>query len=139
MIYLGSDHAGFELKEKVKAFLENAGYEVADLGAFHNNANDDYPDFILPVANSVASDLIKGVESKGIVFGGSGEGEDREAFARTQQRQRAFYWRAVCFRRRNAGRRETLAGDAIFRRRPAHQTNNEVLEVGLPGDPTSAC
>src|SRR3989344_3580063 len=75
MIYLGSDHAGFELKEKVKAFLESAGYETADLGAFHNDASDDYPDFILPVANSVAADLIKGVESKGIVFGGSGEGE----------------------------------------------------------------
>ena len=75
MIYLGSDHAGFELKGKVKAFLESAGYETADLGAFHNDASDDYPDFILPVANSVAADLIKGVESKGIVFGGSGEGE----------------------------------------------------------------
>ena len=75
MIYLGSDHAGFELKEKVKAFLESAGYETADLGAFQNDSGDDYPDFILPVANSVAADLIKGVESKGIVFGGSGEGE----------------------------------------------------------------
>ena len=59
----------------MKAFLESAGYEAADLGAFHNDASDDYPDFILPVANSVAADLIKGVESKGIVFGGSGEGE----------------------------------------------------------------
>lgn len=74
-IYLGTDHAGFDLKEKVKKFLEEKGYEVADLGAFAFNQNDDYPDFIMPVAKSIAHDLKEGKESRGIIFGGSGQGE----------------------------------------------------------------
>lgn len=75
MLYLGADHAGFTLKEKIKAFLESQGHNVTDFGAFHNDGDDDYPDFILPVAKSVANDLINGIESKGIIFGGSGQGE----------------------------------------------------------------
>ncbi|MBI1755282.1 RpiB/LacA/LacB family sugar-phosphate isomerase [Candidatus Azambacteria bacterium] len=74
-IYLGSDHAGFKLKEKVKAALGQWGYEVADLGAFSLDTNDDYPDFITPVAKAVAHDLIEGKESFGVIFGGSGQGE----------------------------------------------------------------
>ncbi len=70
-IYLGTDHAGFELKEKVKQFLIEKGHEVKDFGAFSFDADDDYPDFIRPVAEAVAQDA----ESRGIVFGGSGQGE----------------------------------------------------------------
>lgn len=75
MIYLGSDHAGFALKEKIKVFLESQGYKVTDFGAFSLNSDDDYPDFIIPVAKAVAADTAAGVESKGIIFGGSGQGE----------------------------------------------------------------
>ncbi|OGD32399.1 ribose-5-phosphate isomerase [Candidatus Azambacteria bacterium RIFCSPHIGHO2_02_FULL_52_12] len=74
-IYLGADHAGFELKQKVKQFLEQTGHEAVDLGAFSLNQNDDYPDFITPVAKEVAHDLTQSIESRGIIFGGSGEGE----------------------------------------------------------------
>lgn len=74
-IYLGTDHAGFVLKEKVKAFLENAGYTVGDMGAYTEDPNDDYPDFITAAAQAVTNDLIRGVDSKGIIFGGSGQGE----------------------------------------------------------------
>jgi len=72
-IYIGSDHTGFELKEKIKKYLSEleVGYEVEDKGAFKYNADDDYPDFIKPVAEAVAGD----VESKGIILGGSGQGE----------------------------------------------------------------
>ncbi len=70
-IYLGSDHAGYELKEKIKTFLIGLEHKVEDFGAFEFEGNDDYPDFITPVANSVSSDK----ESIGIVFGGSGQGE----------------------------------------------------------------
>ncbi|MEK7498659.1 MAG: RpiB/LacA/LacB family sugar-phosphate isomerase [Patescibacteria group bacterium] len=70
-IYLGTDHAGFELKEKIKIFLLEKGHEVKDFGAFSFDANDDYPDFIRPVAEVVAQDL----ESRGIILGGSGQGE----------------------------------------------------------------
>jgi ribose 5-phosphate isomerase B len=71
MIYIGSDHAGYELKEKLKTFLKELGYEVTDKGAFSLDKDDDYPDFIIPVAMAVASD----VDSLGIVLGGSGQGE----------------------------------------------------------------
>ena len=70
-IYLGADHAGWDLKEKIKVYLRGLGYEVADEGAFALDPNDDYPDFIDIVAKLVASDP----ESRGIIFGGSGQGE----------------------------------------------------------------
>lgn len=72
-IYIASDHAGFELKEKIKAYLPalGLGYEVQDLGAFSLIPDDDYPDFITQVAQEVAKDS----ESMGVIFGGTGQGE----------------------------------------------------------------
>ena len=70
-IYIGADHAGFKLKEELKKFLENLGYNVKDMGAYKYNKEDDYPDFIIPVAKAVA----KNSDSRGIVIGGSGQGE----------------------------------------------------------------
>ena len=70
-IYLGTDHAGFELKEKLKVFLMAEGYSVEDKGARAFDAQDDYPDFIRPVAEAVASEE----GSLGIILGGSGQGE----------------------------------------------------------------
>ena len=70
-IYIGTDHAGFELKEKLVVFLRALGHTVEDLGAHTYNEVDDYPDFIRPVALAVARDL----ESRGIILGGSGQGE----------------------------------------------------------------
>lgn len=70
-VYLGADHAGFELKEKIKAYLTENHYEVEDCGAFSFDKNDDYPDFIAKAASKVANDK----DSKGIIFGKSGAGE----------------------------------------------------------------
>ena len=70
-IYIGSDHAGFELKEKLIPFLKELGHEVENIGAFEHDKNDDYPDFIRPVAEAVAQDE----QAKGIVIGKSGQGE----------------------------------------------------------------
>ena len=70
-VYLGTDHAGFELKEKIKFYLKEQGYEVEDCGAFSFDKNDDYPDFISKAAIGVSKDP----DSKGIVFGKSGAGE----------------------------------------------------------------
>ena len=75
-IYLGADHAGFALKEALKKFLQEKGYEVVDKGAFSLNPEDDYPDFIEPVASAVASDP---EHSRGVIIGGSGEGEAIDA------------------------------------------------------------
>lgn len=71
-VYLATDHAGLELKNKVKAFLEKEGYEVEDCGALTYDKNDDYPDFIAKAAEAVSKDP---ENSRGIVFGGSGQGE----------------------------------------------------------------
>jgi ribose 5-phosphate isomerase B len=70
-IYLGTDHAGYELKEKIKAYLSDLGYTVEDNGAHSFDSNDDYPDFIQPVAQTVANEE----GSFGIIFGKTGEGE----------------------------------------------------------------
>ncbi len=86
-IYIGTDHAGFELKEKLKPFLESLGHEVEDKGALTFNADDDYPDFIRPVAEAVASDQ----NSKGIILGGSGQGEAITANRITGVRAAVFY------------------------------------------------
>lgn len=72
IIYLGTDHAGYDHKEAVKAALISEGYEVEDMGAHHYDEQDDYPDFIYPVAQAVAKDPL---HRRGIVLGGSGTGE----------------------------------------------------------------
>lgn len=71
-VYLATDHAGFELKEKVKKFLKKEKYTVEDCGAYTFDKNDDYPDFISKAAQKVSIDP---QNSKAIVFGGSGQGE----------------------------------------------------------------
>lgn len=78
-IYIGSDHAGYELKEKLKVYLGELGHEVEDKGAFEYKEGDDYPDYVRPVAEAVAEgpELIEG--RIGIVIGGSGEGEAMDA------------------------------------------------------------
>jgi len=70
-VYLGTDHAGFDLKEHVKSFLQKEGHEVVDEGALVFDKTDDYPDFIAKAARKVATDT----GSFGIVFGKSGAGE----------------------------------------------------------------
>ncbi len=71
-VYLASDHAGFELKEKIKHFLSEKSYDVTDCGAESFNSNDDYPDFIAKAAEAVSADP---ENSRGIIFGGSGQAE----------------------------------------------------------------
>lgn len=72
LIFLGTDHAGYALKEDIKRFLAELGYEVRDFGAFAHDPDDDYPDFVIPAAEAVAA---SGGQAMGIVFGGSGIGE----------------------------------------------------------------
>ncbi len=69
-IALGTDHAGFRLKEKVKQLLESLDHDVRDFGTFSEEPVD-YPVFIRPAAESVAA----GECDRAIVFGGSGNGE----------------------------------------------------------------
>ncbi|TSC68321.1 MAG: ribose 5-phosphate isomerase B [Parcubacteria group bacterium Gr01-1014_72] len=70
-LFIGADHAGFELKQKLIPFLRELGYEVEDKGAFSYVEGDDYPDYIIPVAKAVAANP----SARGIIIGGSGQGE----------------------------------------------------------------
>lgn len=87
MIYLAADHAGFELKEKVKEFLQKEGYQVKDFGAFDFDKNDDYPDFISQAAQAVSKDP----QNKAILFGRSGQGEAMVANKFKNVRAIVFY------------------------------------------------
>lgn len=69
-VLLASDHAGFELKNALVSFVELLGHETEDLGPFSIDSNDDYPDFIMPLARRVAEE-----KCLGVVVGGSGQGE----------------------------------------------------------------
>lgn len=76
MLYLATDHAGYNLKEVLKKYLtEELGFEVKDMGNLVYDENDDYPDWILPASRAVAEDLKNGIDSKAIILGGSGQGE----------------------------------------------------------------
>jgi len=70
-IYLGSDHAGYELKNHLASWLTAAGHEAVDCGPHEYDALDDYPPFVMLAASKVAADP----DSLGIVIGGSGNGE----------------------------------------------------------------
>jgi ribose 5-phosphate isomerase B len=69
-VAIGSDHAGFGYKQLIVKHLEEKGHECTDFGT-HSDASVDYPDFIVPVARAVAA----GEYERGIVLGGSGNGE----------------------------------------------------------------
>lgn len=85
-IVLATDHAGFELKEHVKKFLSEKGFEVKDFGALEYDALDDYPDFIIPAAKFISEHKLIG-----IIFGGSGQGEAMAANRIKGIRAAVFY------------------------------------------------
>ncbi|MDD5031930.1 MAG: RpiB/LacA/LacB family sugar-phosphate isomerase [Patescibacteria group bacterium] len=72
MIYLASDHAGFQLKKEIASFLKQANFDFIDIGPGEYDESDDYPDYIIPAAEKVAQSPD---ENKGIILGGSGQGE----------------------------------------------------------------
>ncbi len=69
-LVISADHAGFNLKEEVRAYLTKAGHEIVDLGAYNGNVPDDYPDF----AEKVGEAIRQGVAPRGILICGSGVG-----------------------------------------------------------------
>ncbi len=71
MIYITSDHAGFEHKNTIVEWLETSPHEFEDLGPYEFEHDDDYPDFIIPACEQVAEDQ----KNLGIILGGSGQGE----------------------------------------------------------------
>lgn len=89
-VYLATDHAGFELKEDIKQFLQKEGYQVTDFGALQYDKEDDYPDFISQAAKAIS----KHPEDKAIILGGSGQGEAMVANKFPNVRAAVYYGNA---------------------------------------------
>ncbi len=116
-IFIGTDHAGYVLKEKLVFTLKAQGHEVVDKGAFEYDEYDDYPDFVIPVAREVSKDP-DGV--KGIILGATGEGEAITANKFPHVRAVAFYGQSECVVDDEA--------DVIVRSRAHNNTN--ILSLG---------
>ena len=78
-IHIATDHAGLEFKNTLASHLEKQGHEVVDHGAYEYNPEDDYPTFIIAAAEAVAAEQGEGIGTLGVVFGGSGNGEQMAA------------------------------------------------------------
>lgn len=124
-IYLGTDHAGFELKEKVKTHLLEKGYDVEDYGAYAFNKDDDYPDFISKVGDAIA----KNPNDFGIIFGGSGQAEVMLANKFKGVRAALFYGPYVSFGAVDATNRMSSDPFEILRLSREHNNAN-VLSIG---------
>ncbi len=88
IVHIGADHAGFYLKEALVEYLKKLGYEVIDHGAHRFEKFDDFPDFVIPVAKAVYENP---TSVKGIIIGGSGQGEAMAANQFPNVRSAVFY------------------------------------------------
>jgi ribose 5-phosphate isomerase B len=70
LVGIATDHGGFDLKEALIAQLRAAGYEIVDFGAYSLTPDDDYPDFVIPLAQAVAAGKVE----RGVAICGSGVG-----------------------------------------------------------------
>ena len=78
-IHVATDHAGLEFSQQLQQHLREQGHEVIDHGPQEYDALDDYPSFCINAALGVAQDEANGVQALGVVFGGSGNGEQMAA------------------------------------------------------------
>ena len=88
-IYFATDHAGFELKNSILAYVrDELGYTVVDCGATLYNAEDDYPEFIQKAAEAVS---VNPEDARALIFGGSGQGEAMVANKLPHVRATVYY------------------------------------------------
>ncbi len=119
-IALSTDHAGFEQLKELQKFLEELGYQCKYLGPKTFNAHDDFPDYILPAARAVA----KGECERGIIMGGSGQGEAMVANRLTGVRCAVYYGPAVPRRAIDAAGHHSHDPFSIVRLSRAHNDAN---------------
>jgi ribose 5-phosphate isomerase B len=121
-IALASDHTGFEQLHDLQSFLESQGYDCMNFGPKSLNINDDYPDFIFLAAQAVAS----GSCERGIILGGSGQGEALAANRLKGVRCAVFYGPAVVGRIIDANGRVSSSPYEIVRLSRQHNDANMI-------------
>lgn len=124
-IFFGSDHAGFELKTALKLYAQELGYEVIDHGNKVFDIDDNYPDFIIPVAKSVAANP----SSAGVIIGGSGQGEGIAANKVPGVRAAVIYGPALPIQNVDASGRKSTDEFEIAKLTRMHNHTN-VLSLG---------
>lgn len=124
-VFLATDHAGLALKEKIKTYLIDNGYETKDFGAHKFDEDDDYPDFIGKVAEAVSKDP----KSFGIILGGSGQGEAIAANKFKSVRASLFYGPAVPIQAADITGRRSSNSFEIIRLNREHDDAN-ILSLG---------
>ena len=124
-IFIAADHAGFTLKNALVEHIRTLGYDIEDMGAFSQEPEDDYPDFMTPLAKKVASIP----EARGIIIGGSGQGEAMCANRVSGVRAAVFYgpMRVTAALDVDGGRSED-GFDAV--RLPRRHNDANVLSIG---------
>ncbi len=115
-IYIGSDHAGLTHKVEIVKSLKNMGFEVIDCGAMEFNEEDDYPDFCIKVAKEVSQNP---ANSRGIVLGGSGQGEAMVCNRFHKVRAAVYY-----------GAKDTIPGDHSILELSRDHNDANVLSIG---------
>lgn len=126
MVYLATDHTGLDLKNKVKDFLIEKGYQVEDCGVYQLDPNDDYPDFISKAAEKVS----KKPDEVAIIFGGSGQGEAMVANKYPNVRCALFYSKAAPVEAADISGRQSDDPFEILRLTRQHNHAN-VLSIGV--------
>ncbi len=124
-IALATDHAGFEQLKELQTYLESLGHKCTNFGPKEFNPSDDYPDFIYPAAKAVAS----GECNRGIILGGSGQGETMVANRIKGVRCALFYGTAVPVQAIDAKGTESPDPYAILRLSRSHNDAN-ILSLG---------
>ncbi len=121
-IALSTDHAGFEQLKLLKEFLISKGHESVDFGPKEFDAEDDYPDFIFPAAEAVAS----GECEAGIIMGGSGQGEAMAANRIKGVRCMVYYGPAKAVGAVDADGKESADEYEILRLSKQHNNANMI-------------
>jgi ribose 5-phosphate isomerase B len=119
-IALATDHTGFEQLKDLEIYLESLGHECQNFGPATLNINDDYPDFIFKAAEAVAS----GEFERGVIMGGSGEGEAMAANRLKGVRCAVFYGPAVVGRIIDANGRVSSSPYEIVKLSREHNNSN---------------
>jgi len=119
-IALATDHTGFEQLKDIKEYLESLGHDCEDFGPTSLNISDDYPDFIFKAAKAVS----EGSCERGVILGGSGQGEAMAANRLKGVRCAVFYGPAVIGRIIDANGRVSSSPYEIVRLSREHNNSN---------------